>query len=279
MREITAQTLEETIAQMCVESNRKLPQDIAMSLAQKQKEEDSPLGQETLALLQENIKIAQECTLPVCQDTGMVSVYVKLGQDVHIQGNFQESIQKGVAKGYAEGLLRMSMVGDPLQRSNTEDNTPASITVELVPGDGCSIQLMPKGFGSENMSQLKMLKPADGVEAVVKFVLDVIEAAGSNACPPMVVGVGIGGNFEKAPYLSKKALCRPLHQENSNPYYAQLEKRLTQEGNALGIGPQGFGGKTTVLGVMVEAAPTHVAGLPVAVNIGCHVMRRATCNL
>lgn len=279
MREILAQTLEETIAQMCVESNRKLPQDIASSLAQKQEEEDSPLGQETLALLQENIKIAQECTLPVCQDTGMVSVYVKLGQDVHIQGNFQESIQRGVAKGYADGLLRMSMVGDPLKRTNTEDNTPASITVELVQGEGCSIQLMPKGFGSENMSQLKMLKPADGVEAVVKFVLDVIESAGSNACPPMVVGVGIGGNFEKAPYYAKKALLRPIGEAHPDPFYAQLEQRLEQEANALGIGAQGFGGRTTVLAVQIEKGGTHVAGLPVAVNIGCHVMRRVTRDI
>lgn len=279
MREILAIEIEKTVAKLCIQGNLQLPPDVTQSIATKKQEEDWQLGKETLSLLEDNISIAQEQCLPVCQDTGMVSVYVTLGQDVHIIGDFQEAVQRGVATGYAQGLLRMSIVGDPLQRVNTQDNTPASITLQLVSGDVCEITVMPKGFGSENMSQLKMLKPADGVEGVVRFVLSVIEDAGSNACPPMVVGVGIGGNFEKAPYYAKKALLRPLDEKHPEAYYRELEERLEREANGLGIGAQGFGGKTTVLGVQIEKGATHVAGLPVAVNIGCHVMRRMTASL
>ena len=217
--------------------------------------------------------------MPVCQDTGMACVFVELGQDVHIEGNFEEAIHQGVRKGYGEGYLRKSIVGDPLRRVNTEDNTPAAITVRLVPGDGCKVTVAPKGFGSENMSRLGMLKPADGVEGVKKFVVETVKMAGSNPCPPIVLGIGIGGSFDKVAYLAKHALLRPIDQRNPDPFYADLEQELLEEINALGIGPQGFGGQTTCLGLSIETAPTHVAGLPVAVNVSCHVTRRATAEL
>lgn len=273
---ITSEEIRLKVAELCIKANQEMPMDVQNAMEEKISEEDWGLARETLQLLQENTVIAKQQCLPICQDTGMISAYVTIGQDTVIEGDLQQAIQEGVAKGYAEGFLRCSMVGDPLHRENTNDNTPASITINLVTGDGFSITIMPKGFGSENMSKLAMLKPAEGVEGVVQFVLDTIEQAGSNACPPMVVGVGVGGNFEKAPYLAKKALLRPVNVHNSESFYANLEKRLTEEANRLGIGPQGFGGKTTVLAVAVEQAPTHVAGLPVAVNINCHVTRRAT---
>ena len=209
----------------------------------------------------------------------MACVFVELGQDVYIDGNFEEAIHEGVRKGYGEGYLRKSIVGDPLRRVNTGDNTPAAITVRLVPGDGCQITVAPKGFGSENMSRLAMLKPADGVEGVKQFVLDTVQQAGSNPCPPIVLGIGIGGSFDKVAYLAKHALLQPIDVPNPDPYYAQLEQELLSAVNALGIGPQGFGGQTTCLGLSIETAPTHVAGLPVAVNVSCHVTRRASCTL
>ena len=234
-----------------------------------------PLAEETLKLLQQNQLDAWKQNLPICQDTGMACVFVELGQEVHIQGDFEEAIHQGVRQGYTEGYLRKSIVADPLRRVNTEDNTPASITVRIVPGDRLAVTVAPKGFGSENMSRLAMLKPADGVEGVKKFVVETVRLAGPNPCPPVVLGVGIGGSFDKVAALAKHALLRPLNEPNPDPFYENLEDELLKEVNALGIGPQGFGGKITCLNVAIETAPTHVAGLPVAVNVSCHATRRA----
>ena len=279
MRTISAAAITETVARLCIQANTHLPSDIVAALDRQRKDEPWPLAKETLELLWDNMELAAEKDLPVCQDTGMACVFVELGQDVHVEGDFEQAIQEGVRKGYGEGYLRKSIVGDPLRRVNTEDNTPAAITVHLIPGDGCSITVAPKGFGSENMSRLGMLKPADGVEGVKNFVLETVRLAGPNPCPPIVLGVGIGSSFDKVAYLAKKALLRPIDQPHPDPFYAGLEAELLQEINALGIGPQGFGGQTTCLGLSIETAPTHVAGLPVAVNVSCHVTRRATAQL
>lgn len=279
MRTISAAVLTETVAKLCIQANTKLPADIVAALDAGRQNEPWPLAKETLGLLWDNMELAEAKDLPVCQDTGMACVFVELGQEVHIDGDFEQAIHEGVRKGYGEGYLRKSIVGDPLRRVNTEDNTPAAITVRLVPGDGCTVTVAPKGFGSENMSRLGMLKPADGVEGVKKFVVDTVRMAGSNPCPPIVLGIGIGGSFDKVAYLAKHALLRPINQPNADPFYAQLEQELLEEINALGIGPQGFGGQTTCLGLSIETMPTHVAGLPVAVNVSCHVTRRATAVL
>ena len=232
-----------------------------------------------MSVLCRNIDAARENCLPICQDTGCACVFAELGQEVHIEGDFEAAVNAGIALGYTGGYLRKSMVKDPLRRENTGDNTPAAITVRLVPGDELKLTVAPKGFGSENMSRLAMLKPADGVEGVKRFVLETVKLAGPNPCPPIVLGVGIGGTFDKAAYLAKHALLRPIDEPNPDPWYAALEKELLEEINALGIGPQGFGGKTTALGLNIETMPTHVAGLPVAVNISCHVTRRASAVL
>ncbi len=279
MRTITAAAITDAVARLCIQANTQLPPDIVADLDRQRREEPWSLAKDTLNLLWDNMELAQCKNLPVCQDTGMACVFVELGQDVHIEGNFEEAIHQGVRKGYGEGYLRKSIVGDPLRRVNTEDNTPAAITVHLVPGEGCAITVAPKGFGSENMSRLGMLKPADGVEGVKKFVLETVRLAGSNPCPPIVLGIGIGGSFDKVAYLAKKALLRPIDQPNPDHYYAGLEQELLTAINQLGIGPQGFGGQTTCLGLSIETAPTHVAGLPVAVNVSCHVTRRATEQL
>jgi fumarate hydratase subunit alpha len=279
MRTISAAAITDAVAQLCIKANTKLPPDVVAALAESRKTEPWPLAKETLGLLWDNMELAEEKDLPVCQDTGMACVFVELGQDVHIEGDFEAAIHEGVRRGYGEGYLRKSIVADPIRRGNTGDNTPAAITVHLVPGDQCVITVAPKGFGSENMSRLAMLKPADGVAGVKAFVLETVRLAGPNPCPPMVLGIGIGGCFDKVAYLAKKALLRPLTSLNPDPYYAQLEQELLQEINQLGIGPQGFGGKTTCLGLAIETAPTHVAGLPVAVNVSCHVTRRATICL
>ncbi len=279
MRIIPAETIRKAVAKLCIEANRTLPGDVEARIAQCQEEEPWALAKESLGLLQKNMALAKEKSLPVCQDTGMVSVYVTMGQGVQIQGDFQAAVQDGVAWGYQEGFLRASMVADPLMRVNTGDNTPASITLDLIEGDIFHLTLSPKGFGSENMSRLKMCKPADGVAGVEDFVLETISLAGPNACPPMVVGVGVGGNFDKVTQLAKKALLRPLGENHKEKYYEDLETRLLEKCNGLGIGPQGFGGKTSVLWLSVEKAATHVAGLPVAVCISCHVTRRASCYL
>ena len=279
MRTISAAAITDVVARLCVQANTKLPDDIAAALDLNRRDEPWPLARETLDLLWDNLELAGKKDLPVCQDTGMACVFVELGQEVHIQGDFEQAVHEGVRKGYGEGYLRKSIVGDPLRRVNTEDNTPAAITVRLVPGDRCTLTVAPKGFGSENMSRLGMLKPADGVEGVKNFVIETVRLAGSNPCPPIVLGIGIGGSFDKVAYLAKHALLRPIDQPNPDPVYAQLEQELLESINALGVGPQGFGGQTTCLGLSIETAPTHVAGLPVAVNVSCHVTRRATVEL
>lgn len=275
MRTVSAAQITAAVARLCVQANTRLPDDVSAALKASQASEPWPLARETLGQLRDNVELAKERNLPICQDTGMACVFVELGQEVHIEGSFEEAIHQGVRQGYGEGLLRKSIVTDPLRRVNTGDNTPAVIIVRIVPGDRCAITVAPKGFGSENMSRLGMLKPADGVEGVKRFVVETVQLAGPNPCPPTVLGVGIGGSFDKVAALAKHALLRPLDERNPDPFYAALEDELLKEINALGIGPQGFGGKTTCLGLAIESAPTHVAGLPVAVNVSCHVTRRA----
>lgn len=279
MRNIDAKVIEDTVARLCIEANLRLPPDVINAIERAEKAEPWGGAKRILSLLGDNVRIASEKTLPVCQDTGMACVFVELGQDVHIEGDFEQAVNNGVRRGYGEGYLRKSVVCDPLCRVNTGDNTPALVTVKLTRGDKMRITVMPKGFGSENMSALKMLKPADGVDGVKNFVLETVEKAGANPCPPIIVGVGIGGSFDKAAYLAKHALLRPVNEPNPDEYYAALERELLDKINALGIGPQGFGGKTTALAVLIEAMPTHVAGLPVAVNISCHATRRASASL
>ncbi len=279
MRSIDSKVIEDTVARLCIEANLRLPPDVINAIERAEKAEPWDGAKRILSLLGDNVRIASEKTLPVCQDTGMACVFVELGQDVHIEGDFEQAVNNGVRRGYGEGYLRKSVVCDPLCRVNTGDNTPALVTVKLTRGDKMRITVMPKGFGSENMSALKMLKPADGVDGVKNFVLETVEKAGANPCPPIIVGVGIGGSFDKAAYLAKHALLRPVNEPNPDEYYAALERELLDKINALGIGPQGFGGKTTALAVLIEAMPTHVAGLPVAVNISCHATRRASASL
>ncbi len=279
MKTISAAAITETVARLCIQANTHLPPDIVAAMDRARREEPWPLARDTLGLLWDNLELAGGQEMPVCQDTGMACVFVELGQEVHIQGDFEQAVHEGVRRGYGAGYLRKSIVADPLRRVNTEDNTPAAITLRLVPGDKCAITVAPKGFGSENMSRLGMLKPADGAEGVKAFVVETVRLAGSNPCPPIVLGIGIGGSFDKVAALAKHALLRPIDQPNPDPYYAQLEQELLEEINALGIGPQGFGGKTTCLGLSIETAPTHVAGLPVAVNVSCHVTRRASAEL
>ena len=279
MRTISAQAITDTVARLCIEANTRLPADVKAALDAAEAAEPWPLAKETLGLLQQNLCVAKEKDLPICQDTGMACVFIELGQDAHIDGDLTDAVNEGVRRGYTDGYLRKSIVADPLRRGNTGDNTPAAITVHLVDGDGCTITVAPKGFGSENMSRIQMLKPADGVEGFKKFVVETVRLAGSNPCPPIVLGIGVGGSFDKVAYLAKKALLRPLDVPNPDPYYAALEGELLTAINALGIGPQGFGGKTTCLGLAIEQMPTHVAGLPVAVNVSCHVTRRASAAL
>ena len=275
MRTISAALIRDAVARLCLQANTRLPADVAAALDRFRQAEPWPLAEETLSLLQDNLVQARERDLPICQDTGMACVFVELGQEVHIEGEFEAAIHEGVRWGYGEGFLRKSIVADPLRRVNTEDNTPASITVRIVPGDRCTVTVVPKGFGSENKSRLAMLKPADGVEGVKRFVVETVRLAGPNPCPPTVLGIGIGGSFDKVAALAKHALLRPLDEPNPDPFYKALEDELLEAVNALGIGPQGFGGRTTCLGLAIETAPTHVAGLPVAVNVSCHVTRRA----
>ena len=279
MRTITAGQIADAVAELCVRANRELPPDIERAMRLAEKNEPWPIGAETMSVLCRNIDAARENCLPICQDTGCACVFAELGQEVHIQGDFEAAVNAGVSRGYTGGYLRKSMVRDPLRRENTGDNTPAALTLRLVPGDKLKLTVAPKGFGSENMSRLSMLKPADGVEGVKRFVLETVKLAGPNPCPPIVLGVGIGGTFDKVAYLAKHALLRPIDEPNPDPWYAALEKELLDEVNALGIGPQGFGGKTTALGLNIETMPTHVAGLPVAVNVSCHVTRRASAVL
>lgn len=274
MREIHIEKIKETVENLCIEANYNLSNDILKALKKAKEEEGWKLADNILDKIIINSKIAKDEKMPICQDTGMACVFIEIGQDVHIiGGSLEEAINEGVRRGYKKGYLRNSVVKDPIDRVNTNDNTPAIIHYEIVQGDMLKIIVSPKGFGSENMSQIKMLKPSDGIDGVKNFIINVVKEAGPNPCPPMIVGVGIGGTFEKAAYLSKKALLRPVDSKNENKYYGQLEDELLIKINELGIGPQGFGGKTTALGVNIETYPTHIAGLPVAVNISCHATR------
>ena len=276
MREIDSSLISEVVARLCIDANYHLPPDMKKQIISSSKEESWETASIILDQIIENFNIADENLQPICQDTGLACVFLSIGQDVHIKGNLEEAVNEGVRKGYSQGYLRKSVVSDPLNRVNTGDNTPAMIYYDICPGDKIKITVAPKGFGSENMSQIKMLKPSDGIEGVKDFVIKVVEDAGPNPCPPIVVGVGIGGTFDKAAYLAKKALMRPVDQRNSEAFYAEIEEELLEKINALGIGPQGFGGKTTALAVNIEKFPTHIAGLPVAVNINCHVTRHMT---
>lgn len=280
MREISVETVKRTVARLCVEANCHLPEDVRARLRASRAQETWPVAQSVLDQILENDRIAHSQEVPICQDTGMACVFAEVGQEVHFtDGSLADAINEGVRWGYGEGYLRKSVVGDPLERKNTGDNTPAMIYYDMVPGDVCRITVAPKGFGSENMSQIKMLRPSDGVEGVKDFVLQVVEDAGPNPCPPIVVGVGIGGTFDKAALLAKQALLRPLDQPNDQPFYAALEEELLEKINQKGIGPQGFGGRTTALAVNICTMPTHIAGLPCAVNINCHVTRHKSAEL
>ena len=279
MKEINANLITETIAKLCIEANCVLPCDIKARIEKARRDEPWGTAQGILDKIIENYGIAEKNTVPICQDTGVCCVFLKIGQDVHITGDLTAAVNEGVRRGYGEGYLRKSVVKDPLRRVNTGDNTPAMLYTEIVPGDELTVTVAPKGFGSENMSRIAMLKPSDGIEGVKKFILKTVEEAGPNPCPPIVVGVGIGGTFDKAAYLAKKALMRSAGQRNSDEFYADLENEMLEKINALGIGPQGFGGKTTALAVNIEWMPTHIAGLPVAVNINCHVTRHKSCTL
>ena len=276
MRELPANLITDVVSRLCIDANCHLPADMKNRIRECHGREDWPQAREILERIMENYETAQQEQLPICQDTGMACVFVKLGQDVHINGDLNEAIHEGVRRGYREGFLRKSVVRDPLNRVNTGDNTPAVIHYDIVPGDRVEITVAPKGFGSENMSRTRMLRPSDGVDGVKEFVIQAVEEAGPNPCPPIVVGVGIGGTFDRVAHLAKKALLRPVDVPNPDPFYGNLERELLERINSLGIGPQGFGGKTTALAVNIETFPTHIAGLPVAVNINCHVTRHAT---
>ena len=280
MREIHTKNIIENIKEMCIEANHYLSPDMLKVFKNARENEKSPLGCQILDQLDENLKIAAEDMIPICQDTGMAVIFMEIGQDVHIVGgNLEDAINEGVRQGYVEGFLRKSVVSDPIIRENTKDNTPAVIHYSIVPGDKIKITLAPKGFGSENMSRVFMLKPADGIEGVKNAVLTAVKDAGPKACPPMVVGVGVGGTFEKCAFLAKKALTRPADSHSDIPYIKELEEELLEKINQLGIGPGGLGGTQTAFAVNVETYPTHIAGLPVAINICCHVNRHVCREL
>lgn len=273
MRVVNASEITKTVRRLCIDANVNLPDDVCRAIDMAIQREDYLPAKNTLELLVENYGIAAKNQVAICQDTGLACVFVEIGQEVYVDGSIEDAINEGVRQGYRDGYLRKSCVADPLRRTNTGDNTPAMIYYEIVKGDGLKITVTPKGFGSENMSAIKMLVPADGIEGVKKFVLDTVANAGPNPCPPIVVGVGIGGTFDKAALLAKKALLRDVSRPNEDPFYRRLEEELLEKINQLGIGPQGFGGKTTALGVNILAMPTHIAGMPCAVNINCHVTR------
>ncbi len=276
MREVNVSIITDNIKEMCIEANHFLTDDMKNVFENAVKNEESALGKQVLGQLEENLKVAGEDMIPICQDTGMAVVFINVGQDVHLTGgDITDAINEGVRRGYVEGYLRKSVVKDPIYRENTKDNTPAVIHFNIVPGDKVDITVAPKGFGSENMSRVFMLKPADGIEGVKKAILTAVKDAGPNACPPMVVGVGIGGTFEKCAYLAKKALTRDLNEESPVEYVRNLEKEMLEKINKLGIGPGGLGGTQTALAINIETYPTHIAGLPVAVNICCHVNRHS----
>lgn len=276
IRTVNVSEITAAVKEMCIEANHFLSEDMAERMKLAVEQEESPLGKQILNQLQENLKIAGADMIPICQDTGMAVVFIKIGQDVHLEGgSLTDAINQGVHDGYVDGFLRKSVVKDPILRENTKDNTPAIIHYEIVEGDRIDITLAPKGFGSENMSRVFMLKPADGIEGVKNAILTAVKDAGPNACPPMVVGVGIGGTFEKCAIMAKHALTRNLREHSEVPYVADLEKEMLERINGLGIGPGGLGGRVTALSVNIETYPTHIAGLPVAINICCHVNRHA----
>ena len=274
MREVNVSQITDVVERLCIEANTHLPGDVKNAICQCRAAEDWDIAKGVLDKIITNYEIADAENVPICQDTGMACVFLEIGQDVHlVGGNLAEAVDEGVRRGYTNGYLRKSVVADPVRRGNTGDNTPAMLYTEIVPGEQIKITVGPKGFGSENMSQIRMFKPSAGLQGIKDFILEVVETAGPNPCPPMVVGVGIGGTFDKAALLAKKALMRPVDSENPDPYYADLEKEMLEKINELGIGPQGFGGKTTAIGLNIETLPTHIAGMPCAVNINCHVTR------
>ena len=277
MREISVHKIAEVVERLCIDANTHLPGDVKCAIESCRACEDGGVAQGVLDKIIENYNIADKENVPICQDTGMACVFLEIGQDVHlVDGNLAEAVDEGVRRGYTNGYLRKSVVADPVRRGNTGDNTPAMLYTEIVPGDQVKITVGPKGFGSENMSQLRMFKPSAGLQGIKDFILEVVEAAGPNPCPPIVVGVGLGGTFDKAALLAKKAIMRPLDQRNPDPFYADLEAEMLEKVNALGIGPQGFGGKTTAIALNIETMATHIAGMPCAVNINCHVTRHKT---
>ena len=277
MRELPVKEIEQVVRDLCIDANRRLPTDVCRAVSKAEHAEKNKVARSILTDMQNNVQAAKDLQLPICQDTGMAVVFIRLGQEVHLVGGLlEEAVNRGVSRGYTEGLLRCSVVADPLSRVNTGDNTPAVLHLSLVEGDTVEITVAPKGFGSENMSRVFMLTPAATKQTIIDKVVETVKSAGSNPCPPMVLGVGIGGDFELCTLLAKKALCRSLEVSHPDPYYAALEQELLEAVNALDIGPQGFGGNTTALRVAVETYPTHIAGLPLAINVGCHVTRHAT---
>ena len=276
IREIDTGLITDLVEKLCIEANVFLPEDVREAISAARQSEDWPIAAGILERLAENDEIARERHMPVCQDTGMACVFLEIGQDVHLTGApLAEAVDEGVRRGYEKGYLRKSVVADPVRRGNTGDNTPAMLYCDIVPGTQVRVTVAPKGFGSENMSAIRMLKPSAGLDGIREFILETVENAGPNPCPPMVVGVGIGGTFDKAALLAKKALLRPVGSSHPDPFYADLERELLEKINKLGIGPQGFGGRTTALGLQIETMPTHIAGMPCAVNISCHVTRHA----
>ena len=277
MREISVTQITDAVERLCIDANTHLPGDVKCAIARCRACEDGIIAQGVLDKIIENYEIADSENVPICQDTGMACVFLEIGQDVHlVGGDLAQAVDEGVRRGYDRGYLRKSVVADPVRRGNTGDNTPAMLYTEIVPGEQVKITVAPKGFGSENMSAIRMFKPSAGLQGIKDFILETVENAGPNPCPPMVVGVGIGGTFDKAALLAKKALMRPLDVRNPDPYYAQLETEMLEKVNALGIGPQGFGGRTTAIGLNIETMPTHIAGMPCAININCHVTRHKT---
>lgn len=277
MREIEVQQITDVVERLCIEANQYLPEDVQCAIKNCRACEDWEIAQDVLDNIITNFEIAKEENVPICQDTGMACVFLEIGQDVHLTGgNLAEAVDEGVRRGYDKGYLRKSVVADPVRRGNTGDNTPAMLYTEIVPGEQVKITVGPKGFGSENMSAIRMFKPSAGLQGIKDFIIETVEAAGPNPCPPMVVGVGIGGTFDKAALLAKKALMRPIDSSHPDSFYADLEKEMLDKINELGIGPQGFGGKTTAIGLNIETLPTHIAGMPCAININCHVTRHKT---
>lgn len=277
MREISVDALIDVVERLCIQANTRLPADVKAALSHFYAREDGVVARDVLEKIQENYALAEANAVPICQDTGMACVFLEIGQEVHFTGgDLRAAVDEGVRRGYTRGYLRKSVVADPIRRGNTGDNTPAMLYTDLVPGDQVKVTVAPKGFGSENMSAIRMFKPSAGLEGIVDFILETVENAGPNPCPPMVIGVGLGGTFDKAALLAKKALLRPLDVPNADPFYADLEQKLLEKVNALGIGPQGFGGRTTAIGLNIEVLPTHIAGMPCAVNINCHVTRHQT---